>query len=182
MESLRKAVPDGTEFAKIIDDTIWEYKNAVVAQLFENANVSIGSENVYDLIKPSEIIDKVTGLKFDTTFKIIDLALENVETVNAIEDIVYGNIIVSGSNFALRDAEQKVKEIAQTGNKDELINAIIDYSNVFEVAKSAKISEYEKMLDYYNYRVNLINSKEDWNQIVTLEMKIRELKEVTMYN
>ena len=38
------------------------------------------------------------------------------------------------------------------------------------------------MLDYYNYRVNLINSKEDWNQIVTLEMKIRELKEVTMYN
>lgn len=160
LESLRKAVPDGTEFAKIIDDTIWEYKNAVVAQLFENANVSIGSENVYDLIKPSEIIDKVTGLKFDTTFKIIDLALENVETVNAIEDIVYGNIIVSGSNFALRDAEQKVKEIAQTGNKDELINAIIDYSNVFEVAKSAKISEYEKMLDYYNYRVNLINSKD----------------------
>lgn len=180
LESLKASVPEGTQFSKIIDDTIFEYKNAVLTQLFENAGASLGEDNIYDLIDLPKLLDKTMKTKFSTAFSIIDLTAGNLGTVNAIEDIVYGNIIVSGSNYALRDAEGKVKEAVSTGDTNTINTAIQNYVNIFDVAKAAKISEYNKMLDYYNSIA--VKSAQDWDQISYLNGKVKELNQITIYN
>ena len=203
LETLRLSVPDGSVMAKVIDRSISEYQDKAVYSLTQTISSALKDAKVfnYDLAKAfssrdafvttveSALIknaDKIFHTKIGFGFKFNETVLGNDPVAKALDDITYGSGTTEYAMRSLQNAEERLKTANASGDPELISAALMNYNNCYELARTAKITQYKAMRDFYDTRVlkylpgmeGAVRNREEYDKY---DDKIRALKNEQIY-
>ena len=137
LESLREIAPDSGMLSEVVDDLLSEYKNQAASMIFDDLKGKF-EEGIINLA------DYALGLNIGAVDGVIQTVLGDVESLNALDTVLYSNNMRCNAVYTFQTASQKI----MSGNFTE--SDLIAYQNSFNLVKALTIEQYEAMYSYYD--------------------------------
>ncbi len=162
LEAIRSAFSEGSAMRKAVDELLNEYETKNAASLFdigmeimstvdgwqeyltgiERFSFSVPSDGTLSEMA-LKLADKLAGTGFGTAQSLMDMTLGKLDSVSAADKIVDSVWLRTNAITALRRAGQALQDGNVTAEEVER------YVNLFELARSLTVVQYENMKQYY---------------------------------